>query len=672
MGVKRSFPIRRLNILVKFGGLTAVLLIWCAAIGVYVGSQLNILNEHLSIVTEIAHPRTVAAYEMEINTIGTGLAVAKYLHQPDPTHIARIQEDSDEFTAFLKDYQALATSERERSLLAELGDHYDEFHMLGLDLVAGRDRQQEVIRSLSGALVEMEEIVEVSLWSAIGGAAAQGTAIPEAIARLRQALEEYHKVLVAIVWRLEAGDGGLVEATRETTRNALTTLSGAGLGAEQDQQIARLTRQLEAFEPDLIRLFANEAAIAQGFQRLVDLRTLLDDLLDDEIQLLAGESLKRANHDLEQSVRSTGQALLTGAAGTLLAFVLTIGFVSRSFVVPIRRLVEAAKLFGRGTLDHRVELRNRDELGTLATALNQMAARIQQAYAKRDRVNAKLESLVTERTGELTRANRALEEELKTRLAMEAELRQAWRKAEDVNRTKTAFMANMSHELRTPLNAILGFTEMIKMKLFGPLGDNHYEEYVQDIHESGQHLLKLINDVLDVSAIELGQIAINAAQIDIATPLRESLELTVWRANQKNIAVETRLPDQLPPVWADGLRLTQVFANLIDNALKFSPEGSTVSIAAASLDNDRLAVTIADQGPGMAIVDGGSLVESFETGNPAMADDNKGTGLGLAISKRLVEMQGGSQIIESAFGHGTTVTVTLPLRPAEKPATQFI
>ena len=231
-------------------------------------------------------------------------------------------------------------------------------------------------------------------------------------------------------------------------------------------------------------------------------------------------------------------------------------------------------------------------------------------------------------------------------------------RAETANRAKSEFLANMSHELRTPLNAIIGFSEMMSERMFGPLGSRKYDEYCADIHKSGQFLLDVINDILDMSKIEAGRIDLEIEEVSIESVVEEAMRIIGPRANEGRISLtETIHVDR--PLLADKRALKQIFINLLANAIKFTPVGGRVSITAEDFGPD-VTVTIRDTGIGIPQRDIEKLGRPFEQVENQFTKSKGGSGLGLAISKSLIDLHGGNLRIESVVDEGTTVIVTLP------------
>jgi signal transduction histidine kinase len=219
----------------------------------------------------------------------------------------------------------------------------------------------------------------------------------------------------------------------------------------------------------------------------------------------------------------------------------------------------------------------------------------------------------------------------------------------------------MSHELRTPLNAIIGFSEVLTERMFGELNDKQ-EEYLKDIHASGQHLLSLINDILDLSKIEAGRMELNLSSFDLPSTLDNALTLIKERAGRRGIALKLDVDERIDSFVADERKVKQVLLNLLSNAVKFTPEGGRVTLAAAPADG-AVQIAVTDSGIGIAPEDQAAIFEEFRQVGTATAQKSEGTGLGLTLAKKFVELHGGTIWVESEPGKGSTFTFTLPVRP---------
>jgi two-component system, cell cycle sensor histidine kinase PleC len=236
-------------------------------------------------------------------------------------------------------------------------------------------------------------------------------------------------------------------------------------------------------------------------------------------------------------------------------------------------------------------------------------------------------------------------------------------RAEAANRSKSEFLANMSHELRTPLNAVIGFSEIMSQEMFGPLGAAKYSEYASDIGKSGQFLLDVINDILDMSKIEAGRVELEPAHVDLGGVMEDVFRLVAPRAAEGKIALSLELEKDLT-VYADRRAIKQVLINLISNAIKFTPEGGSVTVKIRAVA-ETVSVQIIDTGIGIPQRDIQKLGRPFEQVENQFTKSKSGSGLGLAISKSLVDLHGGSLKITSKVGQGTTVHVDLPTTQAK-------
>ncbi len=255
-------------------------------------------------------------------------------------------------------------------------------------------------------------------------------------------------------------------------------------------------------------------------------------------------------------------------------------------------------------------------------------------------------------------ASRATLEKQKAELSIANANYQAEKeRAEAANRAKSEFLANMSHELRTPLNAILGFSEILQNQMFGPLGSDKYDEYARDIHDSGQHLLNVITDILDMSKIEAGHMRISCDAIDLAPLIEETLRLTSISAKQKNVRVHQQVSSGLSLI-ADRRAMKQILLNLLSNAMKFTNKGGQVHVRAKKRGG-AVTLTIADTGIGIPRAALAKIGQPFEQVQSQYAKSKGGSGLGLAISRSLTRLHGGSMRIFSVEGKGTVVSVRI-------------
>jgi cell cycle sensor histidine kinase DivJ len=249
--------------------------------------------------------------------------------------------------------------------------------------------------------------------------------------------------------------------------------------------------------------------------------------------------------------------------------------------------------------------------------------------------------------------------DISLRKAQEDELTRARDEAESASRAKTQFLANMSHELRTPLNAVIGFSEILNRELFGALGEQRYRDYARMIHESGEHLLHVVNDILDMSKIEAGKLKLVKEPFDVGSLIASCTEVMRHAAEAKHLSLITEVAPGMPELIADKRACKQMLLNVISNAIKFTDAGGSVRVAARE-ENGMVELIVADTGIGIAEQDLPKLGNPFVQADNAYNRSHDGAGLGLSVVKGLARLHGGRLEIASKLGHGTTTTILLP------------
>jgi len=345
--------------------------------------------------------------------------------------------------------------------------------------------------------------------------------------------------------------------------------------------------------------------------------------LADRLERLTNELVNKAEADMlarvdesAENYRRSRLLVIAIAIGSLL-LALGLGYsLSLSLIAPVRKMGWRFDELAAGNFSRHVEVSNRDELGALAANLNRMSD----------------------------------------------ELGRLYRELETASRHKSEFLANMSHELRTPLNAVIGFSEVLKERLFGELNEKQ-ADYVNDIHVSGKHLLSLINDILDLSKIEAGRMELELAEFSLPAMLETAITLVRERASRHAIALSLEVDPRLGAYNGDERKLKQAMLNLLSNAVKFTPDSGSVRVA-GRLNGGSIEVSVADSGIGIAPEDQALVFEEFRQVGNDRVRQAEGTGLGLALAKRFVELHGGTIRLDSALGRGSTFTLVLPI-PAQ-------
>jgi signal transduction histidine kinase len=348
-------------------------------------------------------------------------------------------------------------------------------------------------------------------------------------------------------------------------------------------------------------------------------------------------AMSRENVKKELTVAILGIIVLTIfiiVAITMTSLVITKKYISR----PLLQLQESASLIARGDLDTFVDKSGSDEIGILAQHLDGMRGSIKQLFAELSESKDKVEEY-----------SRNLEQKVEVRT----------RELEIASKHKSEFLANMSHELRTPLNAILGYSELILDKIYGDVPDK-IREALERLEKNGRHLLGLINDVLDISKIEAGQLPLSLNDYSMEEVVQTVFTSVESLAVEKNLGLKNVVPKDLATARGDEQRIAQVLLNLLGNAIKFTEEGEVrLEVAVA---NESFLISVSDTGPGLSEDDRDMIFEEFRQADGSTTRKKGGTGLGLSIAKRIVEMHGGSIWVESSLGKGSTFQFTLPVR----------
>jgi two-component system cell cycle sensor histidine kinase PleC len=330
--------------------------------------------------------------------------------------------------------------------------------------------------------------------------------------------------------------------------------------------------------------------------------------------------------------------------------------VIRTHMTGETRMTESARVFEAQLEDERwlhiSERRTKDggfvSVGTDITALKRHEEKLMES-----------EKRLMATVADLRNSQQTLERQAQQLAYLAEKYGEQKRRAEDANQAKSEFLANMSHELRTPLNAIIGFSEIMESGMFGPLGAEKYHEYCRDIRESGNYLLDVINDILDMSKIEAGRTRLDLELVELEHILTDAMRVLAGRAEEKRLVLKLEIPGPIP-LKADRRAVKQIVLNLLSNAVKFTPDGGRVTVR-GRMAGDAVMIAIEDTGIGIPKDALANLGKPFEQVESQLTKSHQGSGLGLAIAKSLVELHGGSMRIRSTPGVGTVVLLRLPI-----------
>jgi signal transduction histidine kinase len=446
------------------------------------------------------------------------------------------------------------------------------------------------------------------------------------LVKLQRKIEAYRQVQHDTTSQLYSASTALLLADEQTMASTLRQLNQFGYDVDRLEFVAKDEAELiEQFRRDynrFIDIVTRVIELIRGGRTAEARRMQLQEAtpLADRLERLTNQLVNKAEADMvagiEASTEAYGTAQWIVIAFALGSIVLALGLgysISWSMVGPVKKIEARLSEVAAGDFTQRVHVANRDELGVLAANVNRMCEKLDTLYQQLE-------------------------------LASEH---------------KSQFLANMSHELRTPLNAILGYTELILDSVYGEMPEKA-RGVLERVQRNGRHLLGLINDVLDLSKIEAGQLTLSLTDYSLKSVIQTVFSAVEPLAKEKQIVLKIDVAPELPQGRGDERRLTQVLLNLVGNGIKFTDIGE-VSIKGASA-NGSFTVSVHDSGPGISAADQVKLFQEFQQADNSITRKKGGTGLGLAISKRIIEMHGGKIWVDSVVGQGSIFSFTIPVK----------
>jgi len=632
---------------IKTLGVTLIIIlvlsgVFVAGITVLIHSDLNLIKTSWSEFQESRSPkiRTLTNIRAHLGYGGMIYKLNKFILKRDVVFLDEAKNSLQKAHGALFQYESLGTSDEEETSIREISKTFFNYERALIVARQMADRKETSI--------DIEKVLQVDDSVAILNLALLDIGIDNQLTTPDNYLANKPRLLSQLQNSL--GYGGMIYHFKDFVLSGSSPIGGQvkarleeSLGILDQFEVLGVTK-LEGFALNSIRNVLNNYSNFLIFARQnyekgksplkINAAINIDDapalrgleILEREI---VSQAETKAINVTQRLLRFSSLLNITETISMgLIALMITAAFwaLRTQLLVPMGKMTNIMKRLAAGDDNFKIsdEFEKGDQVGEMAEALSMF----------------KLNSM------ELRRAER--------------ERSQALSEAEKATKAKSEFLANMSHELRTPLNSIIGFSDIIKSEIFGPLGNDKYLEYTGDIGRSGRHLLEIVNDILDLSKIEAGSVEINMTEVDMAEVMEESITMVEEQAKKAGINLVCQSKDQLPHLLADRRFIKQVLLNLLSNSVKFTPRGGDIKLSAGLEFQDTMKVSVADTGIGISPEDIPKVLKPFGQvqENPLLSAE--GTGLGLAVSKSLMELHGGTLDIESQKGKGTTVTLCFP------------
>lgn len=624
-------------------GLAVIVVIGTLAM-LFIYRGLNLVERDVTRLAEVAEPRILAAYEMEINMNGVGLAVLKYLSRRDARYRAWAEKDLADFDGFHSSYSKLINSAQEHALNGDVIQLYAEFKGLGIDLMRRADEQEVVFEMVSERIEQIDDVIDQTLQPAL-------QSVPD-LTR-----DTFGKVIATANMEAEIAELGFWTANYQRVqkpeykifiagkiqhfRDALTDFESYALTSNEKNLVRSILESFDRVTAAIQRVIVLEDAMSSQRDRFIQLRSLMDDLFDDQMQPLALRGLAAPRKTAEAAVDDVLQRTRY-LIPLFFVTAISVGWLLIQRITrPLGKLAQGTQAVSGGDLKHRIETHGEDEFSDLGREFNRMIEQLQATTVSRNLLEVSEEKL------KFTVDDLRLQIEERERVEAErAKLRVALRRSETMSAIG-ALVSDIAHEVRNPLFAISATLDAIAARF---ADRDEYKKYITVLRTEVDRLSKLMADLLEYGKPAEIELRPNA----IADVTAKAQQACTPLATQRQIAITQCAKPGLPLTAIDPNRLTQVFQNLIQNAIQHSPPGGMVEVEVGG-DSAEIRCSIRDSGPGIEAENLERIFDPFFTRRPG------GTGLGLSIVQRIVEDHGGSVTVVNHPEGGTVATVYLPV-----------